>query len=52
MSVMSRDGITFVSLDRPLFLNPNDLTWLAKGLGVELSNLGFLTWEIIIKALQ
>jgi len=41
--VMSRDEITLVSLDKPLFLDTSGLAWLAKGLGVELNNLGSLT---------
>lgn len=48
---MSRGKITFVSLDKLLFLNPQDLVWLAKGLGVELSNLDFFIWIIMVRAL-
>ena len=51
MGIMSRDEITFVSLDKLLFLNPNGLTWLAKELGVELNNLGSFTGGIIVRAL-
>jgi len=49
---MSRDGITFVILDKCLFLNPSGLAWLVKGLRVELSNLGSLTSGIMVRAAQ
>ena len=51
MGVMSRNGTSLVSLIKSLFFNPSVLVWLAKRLGVELSNLGSFTWGIMVRAL-
>ena len=51
MGVMSRNEITFVSLDKPLLSNPSGLAWLSKELWVELNNLDPFTWEIMVKTL-